>query len=56
MDGKQVSEAQQIVDQLYRLQKQYLKDMLLGENAQQLQRERVAHFFQIIDPITLNQS
>jgi hypothetical protein len=55
MDGKQVSEAQQIVDQLYRLQKQYFKDMLLGENAQQLQRERIAYFFQTSDTVTLNQ-
>lgn len=46
---------EQLVNQLYQLQKKYIKEMLLGENAQQLQQQVIQQAFKLADKITLNQ-
>ena len=57
MDGKQVLKptAEQLSLQLFQLQKQYFKDRLLGENAQQLHQQFVADFFKVCERITLSE-
>lgn len=45
----------QLAEQLYKLQKAYLKNMLLGEKSQQHQQQFIEHIFKIADQITLNQ-
>lgn len=57
MDGMPVPKnpSQQIAEKLYHLQKRYLKNMLLGNNAQQLQQQFIDYLFNMADKIQLKQ-
>lgn len=45
----------QLADKLYQLQKQYIKDRLLGENAQHMRQLFLQQLFQAADQMTLRQ-
>ena len=57
MDGNLVPKTtpEQLAEQLYQLQKNHIKKMLLGNHAQQLQQQFLQHSFKLADHITLNQ-